>query len=142
MATAVPQEPVRILIVDDQSMHRLGLAHVIRSASSDYNCTFVCAASGPEALKICAEHEFNIIIMDYNMRPMNGAEATQKILEIKPHSYVIGCTAEEDPRVINECKRAGMKEVLSKDWVRVGKAVKGFIKEHVLCSAMKRTSMS
>lgn len=138
MTTAITQEPFRYLIVDDLSIHRKGIQHTVKLALDDLNCPFVCDAveSGAEAVQLCAHHIYNLIIVDYNMPGMNGAETARKILALQPNAHIVGCTACEEQNIIQKCLDAGMKIVLPKDWIEVRKVVKTLIPD-----ALKRTSL-
>ena len=128
MATAAPQVFFRCLIVDDADFHRVGLERVIKKTAEECQCPCICdcVESGPEALKMCSQHDYNIIILDYHMGDMNGAEAAKRILALRPGCHIIGFTASQEH--FNDCLNAGMREVYPKDWIRVKEAIKKLMK--------------
>jgi len=83
--TKVPAENLkdrRILIVDDNATNR----QVLREMLKLWECSFVEAADGFEALDILAKtrsvpNPFDVILVDYNMPGMDGEELAMKIKE-------------------------------------------------------------
>ena len=69
----------RILIVDDVISIRMG----IREFAEYQGYEVTGAANGREALDLCRQQDFDLIIMDIMMPEMNGYEAYQKIREMK-----------------------------------------------------------
>lgn len=130
-AAAVPQACFRYMIVDDLLIHRKGIQHMVNRALSDLDCTVICdtAESGADAIKLCAQNTYPLIIVDYHMRQMNGAQTAREILEKQPQVYIIGCTASSSDEHIKECLDAGMKKVLPKDWKQVTELVKRLVPE-------------
>lgn len=64
-----------ILIVDDYAPNLIALKVVLNSPR--YN--LVEAASGPEAIKLCNEMEFALIVLDIQMPGMDGFETAKKV---------------------------------------------------------------
>ncbi|EOA11793.1 response regulator receiver domain protein, partial [Porphyromonas gingivalis JCVI SC001] len=54
-------------------------------------------SSGEEAIQIAALKKPDIILMDVNMSPVNGFDATKQILKISPDSKVIGVSMHTMP---------------------------------------------
>jgi CheY-like chemotaxis protein len=137
------QAPFRYMIADDLLIHRKGIQHTVKLALDGLNCPFVCDCvdNGAEAVQMCAQTVYDLVIMDYNMPRMNGAEATCRILAVQPTAYIVGFTACEEPETIQKCLNAGMKKVLPKDWKQVREFVKKFIPDFILSSKLKRTSL-
>jgi len=137
------QDPFRYMIVDDVPLHRKGIRQTVKLALDDLKCPYVCNCvdNGADAVTMCAQHIYDLVIMDFDMPVMNGAEATRKILTVQPTVYILGCTANENSETRQKCLSAGMKEVLPKDWKQVGEFVKARIPEFTLASALKRASL-
>ncbi len=143
MTTATSQALFRYMIVDDLFIHRKGIQQVVKLALDDLKCPFVCdvVESGAEAVQMSALHVYDLVIVDFNMPMMDGAETARKILAVQPRTYIVGCTACEDPETIRKCLDAGMKIVLPKDWIQVRELVKKLIPDFILSSTLKRTSL-
>ncbi|CAG7645704.1 ATP-binding protein [Paenibacillus allorhizosphaerae] len=69
------EQPIRILLVDDQPENLLALEAVLE----DQNYDLVKAASGEEALRCLLKHDFAVIVLDVQMPGMNGFETAQWI---------------------------------------------------------------
>lgn len=70
---------IRVALVDDQQLFRSGLA-VIIGAQPDM-AVVAQAADGTEALAEIAAHGPDVVLMDVQMSPMDGVEATRRIFE-------------------------------------------------------------
>ncbi|NIV33330.1 MAG: response regulator, partial [Anaerolineae bacterium] len=74
--------PIRILLVDDHAMLRKGLRFFL--AGFDDLELVGEAASGREAIQLCAELEPDVVLMDMMMPDMDGAAATETIRKQTP----------------------------------------------------------
>jgi NarL family two-component system response regulator LiaR len=77
-------EPIRIMIVDDHSMVRTGLATFIR-VKSDLELVGE-ARDGQEALRLCGQLQPDVILMDLVMPRMDGVAAIQAVRERWPQT--------------------------------------------------------
>ncbi|MFJ6416903.1 response regulator [Paeniglutamicibacter sp. NPDC091659] len=68
---------ISVVLVDDQQLFRSGLA-IIVGAQRDMEVVGQ-AADGTEALEAIAAHKPDVVLMDVQMSPMGGVEATRKI---------------------------------------------------------------
>ena len=70
---------VRVLLVDDQQLIRLGLRGIL---DADERLTVVGeAGDGREALRLCRTLEPDVVLMDLRMPLMDGVEATRQVQE-------------------------------------------------------------
>lgn len=72
---------MEILIVDDNNSNLLLLEININMLSKKTIITK--ATNGKEALRLCEQRDFDLVIMDIEMPIMNGVEATIEIKKIK-----------------------------------------------------------
>lgn len=84
----------RLMIVDDHTLFREGLIAIFL-AVSDIEVVGE-AASGEEAVEKAQLLNPHVILMDIQMREMNGIEATVRILERMPNTRIIMLTMMED----------------------------------------------
>lgn len=69
----------KILVVDDEVAIRIGIKEFAEHQGYE-----VCeAANGREAVELCRQQDFDLIIMDIMMPEMDGYQAYAKIRELK-----------------------------------------------------------
>lgn len=105
-------EMIKILLVDNPHMMREGLRSVIEKEN---DMTVIGEADdGKEAEKLASSLSPDIILMEVNLRNMNGIEATKRILAEDPEIRIIGFSAEDDKRVTQYMRKAGASSFISK----------------------------
>jgi CheY-like chemotaxis protein/HPt (histidine-containing phosphotransfer) domain-containing protein len=72
------------------------------------------AESGGKALAMAGANHYDLILMDYMMPDMDGAEATRRLRAAGSGVPVIGLTAGEEARTWQLLRQAGMNDVMSK----------------------------
>lgn len=101
----------RVVIVDDDRGMRL----LARVTAEEAGCTVVGdAATAEEGLATIARLRPGIAIIDYAMPDLDGARATERVLEVSPATHVFAWTSVEDPAVIAALRAAGATEVFPK----------------------------
>ena len=105
--------PIRVLIVDDHSMVRRGLATILR-VREDLELVGE-AGSGSEPFQLCQAVQPDVILMDLVMPEMSGAEATRLIREHCPHIQVIALTSFQEKELVREALQAGAISYLLKN---------------------------
>jgi len=73
-------ERLNVLVADDVSTNRLLIGQAIQSMT---NWKTFYAENGLEAVETFQRHPVDVILMDYNMPDINGAEATKRIRDIE-----------------------------------------------------------
>lgn len=113
MGTRLMDAPIRVLLVDDHTIMREGLAAVLRSTG---NIEVVGeAGDGNTALKLFRELSPDVSIIDLRMLPMDGVEITQTIRQINPNARVILLTTYDTDEEVFRGLRAGAASYLLKD---------------------------
>jgi NarL family two-component system response regulator LiaR len=105
--------PIRVLLVDDHAMLRKGLRFFL--AGFDDLELVGEAASAKEAIRLCAELEPDVVLMDMIMPDMDGAAATQIIREQTPGPKVIALTSFQEEDLIERALEAGAISYLLKN---------------------------
>jgi NarL family two-component system response regulator LiaR len=105
--------PIRVMIVDDHSMVRTGLATFIK-VKPDLELVGE-AKDGQEALYLCEQLQPDVILMDLVMPRMDGVAATRAIRERWPQVQVIALTSFQDKDLIQDALEAGAISYLLKD---------------------------
>ncbi len=85
------QQPIRVMIVDDHTMVRRGLATILK-VFDDLQMVGE-AENGAEAIKLCGEVMPDVILMDMVMPDMDGATTTRVIRQQFPQVQVIALTS-------------------------------------------------
>jgi DNA-binding NarL/FixJ family response regulator len=112
-AVAAPSRIARVLIVDDQTLFRAGLARLL---NEDARLDVVGqAADGQEAVKQAARLKPDLVLMDLKMPVMDGIEATRKITEADPNVKVLMLSTFESDGDIIQALRAGASGYVLKD---------------------------
>jgi DNA-binding NarL/FixJ family response regulator len=103
---------ITILIADDNSFMRESLRFLIARVE---NFKFLGeAVSGFEAINLAKELSPDIILIDINMAPVNGFEATRKILKQNPTAKIIGLSVHKQPSYAKNIIQLGAKGYLTK----------------------------
>jgi len=105
--------PIRVMIVDDHSMVRRGLATMLK-VFDDLELVGE-AESGEAAIQLCAEVIPNVILMDLSLPGMDGAVATRAIRQQFPQVKVIALTSFKEGDRIKNALEAGAIGYLLKD---------------------------
>jgi NarL family two-component system response regulator LiaR len=113
--------PIRVMLVDDHTMVRRGLATFLK-IFDDLELAGE-AESGELAVKLCAETQPDVILMDMVMPIMDGATATRIIRQKFPQVQVIALTSFKEGELIKNALEAGaigylLKDVSAEDLVR------------------------
>jgi two-component system, NarL family, response regulator LiaR len=109
----VDPKPIRVLLVDDHKMVRSGLAMLLKGFS---DLELVGEASnGEEGVRLCAELQPDVVLMDLVMPEMDGVAATQQIRQKYPNIQVIALTSFKDKEHVQGALQAGANGYLLKD---------------------------
>ena len=116
-----PTNPIRVMIVDDHTMVRRGLATILKvfedpSAGAGQALQLAGEAeNGSDAIKFCGEIEPDVVLMDMVMPDMDGATATRIIRQQFPQVQVIVLTSFKEGELIKNALEAGAIGYLLKD---------------------------
>jgi two-component system, NarL family, response regulator len=98
-------KPIRILVVDDHFMVRLGL---IGAISTENDILVVGEASnGAEALALFAKLKPDVTLMDGILPDIHGVEITRRILETAPDARIIIVSINDTAEDIHRAMHAG-----------------------------------
>jgi DNA-binding NarL/FixJ family response regulator len=129
MATAQAQtapRKIRLLCVDDHPLVREGVTRKI-DAQSDMQVV-ASASTGEEAIKLFAQHQPDVTLMDLNLPGISGLEAIEAIRRTHPNARIIVLTMYKGDEDIHRALEAGasayvLKTTVSDDLVRVVREV-------------------
>ena len=100
------------LIVDDDSVIRKVSRHILESLGFEVSD----AENGLVGLEKCAENNYDLILLDWNMPVMTGIEFIKE-LRARPDGKlpkIVFCTTENDVGHIREAMNAGADEYVMK----------------------------
>ncbi len=104
---------IGVLIADDHPLVREGVRKIL-STSEDIEVLGE-ASNGEEVLKLAAEKNPDVILMDINMPVLDGIEATKKIKASFPGIKIIALTIHEQEEYLFELIKAGACGYILKD---------------------------
>jgi PAS domain S-box-containing protein len=107
-----------VLIAEDNEINRILAEEHLRSLT----CDVYSVENGKEAVAMCMERMFDVVLMDITMPVMDGFEACRRILlgtyPTHPCPVIIGCTANASEAAISRCLDCGMRSVITKPFTR------------------------
>jgi len=113
MSTQAATRPIRVLIADDQTLFRTGLARLL---DEDPRVEVVSqAVDGADVLKQLGSLKPDVILMDLKMPNMDGAEATRRIVADHPGIKVLILSTFDADSYVLQALRAGASGYVLKD---------------------------
>jgi DNA-binding NarL/FixJ family response regulator len=103
----------RVAIVDDDPTVRLLLRTFLRYSHS---VTVVAEVdNGADAAQAVADAHADVVIMDYDLGPVDGIEATRAVIAARPQAHVVVFSASADRAVAADFRAAGAVDQFDKD---------------------------
>ncbi|MEM1303492.1 MAG: response regulator [Planctomycetota bacterium] len=84
----------RVLFVDDEPNVLAGLRRLLRGQRGDWDMHF--AASGPEALELCTDRPFDVVVSDMRMPGMDGASLLSQVQRDWPDTVRLALSGQSD----------------------------------------------
>ena len=104
---------VRVAIVEDNDIFRetlellFGMREEVEVVGS--------ASTGDDAPDLCRRVQPDVVLMDYRMPGLNGADATRAVLAAAPQTKVVCLTASVSSEEVDEVFMAGAVMCVTKD---------------------------
>jgi len=108
-------QSIKVLIVDDQEQARAGIRWQLGLHPDRIIFHFDEAASGAIAVQKVKKISYQLIIIDYQMDPMNGIETTKNIRRYNLKTKIIGISFFTESGIINAMMDAGANGFVQKD---------------------------
>lgn len=102
-----------VMIVDDHSVVRIGLAMIINLESDLAVCAE--APNGREAVRLAGDLKPDVVVMDLVMPGMDGAETTAALLKASPQSKVLILTTYGSSADLSRALEAGALGAVTKN---------------------------
>lgn len=114
-AAHVTQPPIRVLIVDDHTVVRNGIAFSLLAFADMEIIAEAC--TGEDAIRFCAEAETlpDVVLMDLMMPGMSGVAAIQALHAAYPQVQIVALTSYPEGSFVEEALQAGAIGYLLKD---------------------------
>ena len=106
------EKQITVLIADDNELMR-GTLRLLVSSIEQVKLVGE-AANGKEAIDLANSLSPDIILMDINMSPVNGFEATRKILKQNANIKIIGLSLHTEASYANNMIKLGAKGYVAK----------------------------
>jgi DNA-binding NarL/FixJ family response regulator len=106
-------EKISILLVDDHKLIRESWSFIL---NSDARFQVIGETSnGEEAVEMAKEKKPKIVLMDINMTPVNGFEATKLVRKFSPGSKIIGISMHSMPAYARKMLQMGAMGYVTKN---------------------------
>jgi DNA-binding NarL/FixJ family response regulator len=113
VAVVNPSESIRIVLVDDENLVRVGLRMILES---DPNITVVGeCADGREAVRMVASLAPDLVLMDIRMPIMDGLESSAEILRQNVEQKILILTTFNTDDMVLSALKLGVSGFLLKD---------------------------
>ncbi|MBM3242393.1 sigma-54-dependent Fis family transcriptional regulator [Candidatus Poribacteria bacterium] len=100
----------KILIIEDDDTMREGMRYSLVREGHDV----ASAEGGEEGLSLCKKKDFDLVITDYRMEPMNGIKVLEAVKKINPETDVVLITAYGTMELAIEAMNKGASDCVSK----------------------------
>lgn len=98
---------IRILIIDDHKMIRDGLRVMLEMQQEKYTFSIDEAESGEEGVEKAIHNAYDIILVDYQLTGIDGADAARSIMSKKPASKILALSNYNEYVYINKMINVG-----------------------------------
>jgi two-component system response regulator DevR len=105
--------PLRLVIVDDSELVRMGLQTLLQSTHGITLCG--TAASAAEALVVCTREAPDVVLLDINLPDGNGIEVCRQLLSNKGEMRVLFLTSSAAADTVDAAIQAGAHGYLLKE---------------------------
>lgn len=113
MSSAADSKPIRVLLIDDSPIIRLGL----RSALEDFTDIVIVGEAGnaTDGVAAVVQHKPDIVLLDLHLPDKSGFHACRELLKLRPQTRVLILTSNSNERNVQEAMSAGAQGYLLKD---------------------------
>lgn len=111
--TAKPaKQEKKLLVVDDNETNQAFIRILLQHKTVD----FLAALTGEEALQLCQQQPFDLILLDISLPDMSGVDVARQLRRLPAYEKtpILAFTAHALPAEIAEFKLAGMDDILLK----------------------------
>lgn len=106
-------EKISIIIADDHKLIRDTWSFILNN-DERFEVLAECS-NGEEAVEMAKQFRPRILLMDINMSPINGIEATQLVRKFAPATRVIGVSMHSQPAYVKKMLKIGALGYVTKN---------------------------
>lgn len=106
---------IRVIIAEDHNLVRQGIRALLERSGEVH--VVAEAATGEEAIQLTEQEKPDVVIMDLSMPRMDGAQASERILNLSLPTQIIILSMHADTTMVQQLLRRGVKGYLLKDAV-------------------------
>lgn len=99
----------RVLVADDMRINQ----EIMKQLLAPWGCKVDCVSDGSEAISACRQVDYQLILLDQMMAPMNGLEASVEIRKITDAPIVL-VTANTEDNVLGIIEKYGLTDFMGK----------------------------
>ncbi len=103
---------IKVIIADDHSGMREAWRFIL-GLQEDIHVLAVCS-SGQEVVEFCRQSQTDVVLMDINMAPVTGFEATRLLLKENPALKIIGISIHSEPSYVQQMIKIGGRGFITK----------------------------
>lgn len=96
---------IKLIVADDHALVRAGICSLLKS-KEDIDVVAE-AGSGEEAIRLCREHKPDVILLDLELKDMDGLEVTKAVISSMPDIKVLILTMHENEEYALRVLRTG-----------------------------------
>ncbi len=104
---------IRLVITDDHKLVREAWA-LLLSRDKGISIVGMCE-NGREIIEFCQNQPPDVVLMDINMEPINGIDATRNIRQFNSDVKIIGISVHADLPYVNALVEAGANGYVTKN---------------------------
>ena len=106
-------EKISVLIADDHKLIRETWSYILNT-DDRFQVVAECGDS-EQAVEVAKLKRPNIVLMDINMLPISGFDATERIRKVSPASKIIGVSMHSQPAYAKKMLQIGAKGYVTKN---------------------------
>ena len=106
-------EKISVLIADDHKLIRETWSYILNN-DERFQVVAECGDS-EQAVEVAKQKRPNIVLMDINMLPISGFDATERIRKVSPASRIIGVSMHSQPAYAKKMLQIGAKGYVTKN---------------------------
>ena len=107
---------IKLIIVDDHQMVRETWKMILQK---DERIDVIAeCGSGTEAIELARRMQPDVMLMDVNMAPVNGLQATAAIMKENPEFRIIGVSINNEPSYAKSMMQCGARGYVTKNTTR------------------------